>query len=267
MNHPWIAKEFSGPPENYLPHRAPLELPLDMNVINIMTSFDFGNPSQIHDKIKNALSSDDRPTTPSTPKRASSLYKKRNSSHSSLHKAAQIADVGSPTSSSSKDMSEAMISIYYLARERMEREARNGQTSSHSNAIKSTAPVASLAAQQLGHARRSSESQNRKSVLSDANAIMSAEPPTGSRRTRSLGEARRESIRERRAREGAEGQKEENTEIDTNSNSTAGLLVASTAGSQVSSSTKPPSTAKGIVRRLSTQRRRLPPENPPRAAA
>jgi hypothetical protein len=230
MSHPWMVKGFSGPPENHLPHRAPLELPLDMNVINMMTSFDFGNPSEIHDKIKNALSSDDRPTAPSTPKRAPSPYRRRNSSYSSLYKAAQIADVDSPAISSGKDMSEAMISIYYLAREKIEREARNGKGSSHSNAIKST------------------------------------EPSTSSRRTRSLGEERRESIQVRRVRGGAEGQKEENTEINANNNSTAGLLVASIAGSQVNGSTRP-SAAAGLLRRLSNRRRRLPLENPPSAPA
>jgi hypothetical protein len=222
MNHPWMVKGFSGPPRNHLPHRAPLELPLDMNVINMMTSFDFGNPSEIHDKIKNALSSDDRPTTPSTPKSAPSLYRRRNSSHSSLYKAAQIADVVSPTTPSGKDISEAMISIYYLVREKIEREARNGKGSSHSDAIKPTEPVASPAARRLGYPRRAAENQNGKSMVLNTNAIMSTEPSMSSRRTRSLDEERRASIRVRRLRGGAEEQKEKNTEINANSNSTAG---------------------------------------------
>ena len=196
MNHPWMVKAFSGPPENHLPHRAPLELPLDMNVINMMTSFDFGNPSEIHDKIKNALSSDDRPTTPSTPKHAPSPYKRRNSSYSSLHKAAQITNVDSPAISSRKDMSEAMISIYYLAREKIEREAQNGKRSSHSNAIKPTEPVASPAARQLGYARRAAENQNGKPIVSDANAIMPTEPST--RPSTAVGILQRFSNRRRR---------------------------------------------------------------------
>ncbi|KAJ5127204.1 hypothetical protein N7448_007983 [Penicillium atrosanguineum] len=33
MNHPWMNKGFSAPPENYLPHREPLQLPLDQEAL------------------------------------------------------------------------------------------------------------------------------------------------------------------------------------------------------------------------------------------
>jgi serine/threonine protein kinase KIN1/2 len=42
MNHPWLTKGYGGPPENYLPHREPLTLPLESDVINAMNGFNFG---------------------------------------------------------------------------------------------------------------------------------------------------------------------------------------------------------------------------------
>ena len=46
-NHPWMTKGFNGPPENFLPSREPLQLPLDQEVIQKMTGFDFGSPDYI----------------------------------------------------------------------------------------------------------------------------------------------------------------------------------------------------------------------------
>lgn len=45
MVHPWMNKGFNAPPENYLPVREPLQLPLDQEVIEKMTGFDFGPPT------------------------------------------------------------------------------------------------------------------------------------------------------------------------------------------------------------------------------
>ena len=51
MNHPWMTKGFNSPPDNYLPIRKPLQLPLDPTVIDRMTGFNFGSPESITAEI------------------------------------------------------------------------------------------------------------------------------------------------------------------------------------------------------------------------
>src|SRR6266516_2067332 len=59
MNHPWMTKGYGGPPENHLPHREPLQLPLDPEVIQGMTGFDFGSPEVITAQLTRVIESDD----------------------------------------------------------------------------------------------------------------------------------------------------------------------------------------------------------------
>ena len=59
MNHPWMTKGFGSPPENYLPHREPLQLPLDPAVILAMTGFDFGTPELIHAQLTKVIESEE----------------------------------------------------------------------------------------------------------------------------------------------------------------------------------------------------------------
>src|ERR1700733_12322350 len=59
MNHPWITKGFNTPPENYLLHREPLQLPLDAEVIDKMTGFDFGTSEYITTQLTNVIQSDE----------------------------------------------------------------------------------------------------------------------------------------------------------------------------------------------------------------
>ena len=49
MSHPWMTKGFNGPPDNFMPHRDPLQLPLDPVVINKMQGFDFGPANYIQE--------------------------------------------------------------------------------------------------------------------------------------------------------------------------------------------------------------------------
>ncbi|KAJ6167879.1 hypothetical protein N7497_000722 [Penicillium chrysogenum] len=59
MSHPWMNKGFSNPPENHLPHREPLQLPLDQEVVEKMTGFDFGPPEYITAQLTKVLESED----------------------------------------------------------------------------------------------------------------------------------------------------------------------------------------------------------------
>ena len=145
MTHPWLTKGFNSPPENYLPHREPLQLPLDKEVVEKMTGFDFGTAEYITTQLTNVIQSEDyqravriaaRKTavhTPETEKKRGmfDFYKRRNS----------ISSREQLSASSSEDIQRGMdpinafsplISVYYLVREKRDRErleANPGATS------------------------------------------------------------------------------------------------------------------------------------------
>lgn len=135
MNHPWLTKGFNSPPENYLPHRDPLQLPLDREVIEKMTGFDFGTPEYITSQLTNVIQSDEyqravrlaaRKTTVQTPETEKKrgmfdFYKRRNS----------ISSREQLVTSSSEDIQRGLdpvnafsplVSVYYLVREKRDRE-------------------------------------------------------------------------------------------------------------------------------------------------
>lgn len=47
MTHPWMLKGYGCPPDNYMPFRTALRMPLDTEVIHKMTEFNFGSPEEI----------------------------------------------------------------------------------------------------------------------------------------------------------------------------------------------------------------------------
>ena len=68
LNHPWMIRNFSGPPSPHLIHREPLRplLPhhqspstLDRDVLRGMTGFEFGTESEIEARLLDVLESDD----------------------------------------------------------------------------------------------------------------------------------------------------------------------------------------------------------------
>jgi hypothetical protein len=136
MNHPWMTKGFGGPPDNYLPQREPLQLPLDQEVVHKMHGFDFGSPEYITTALTKVLTSDDyqRAVRNAQRKHPSHIaeterkrgvfdfYKRRNSiSRDTLtnpsNEAVQLGD--DPINAFSP-----LISIYYLVREKIEREKK-----------------------------------------------------------------------------------------------------------------------------------------------
>jgi hypothetical protein len=135
MNHPWLTKGFNSPPENYLPHREPLQLPLDKEIIEKMTGFDFGTPEYITTQLTKVIQSEEyqqavrvaarksAAQTPETEKKRGmfDFYKRRNS----------ISSREQLVNSSSEDIQRGMdpvnaysplISVYYLVREKRDRE-------------------------------------------------------------------------------------------------------------------------------------------------
>ena len=135
LNHPWITKGFSSPPENYLPHREPLQLPLDPQIIEKMTGFDFGPSDYITHELNKVLSSEEyqsavrnnvreqahNAAVSEQKKGVFNFYKRRNSTTSRdtlPNPSSEAVQLGSdPVNAFSP-----LISIYYLVREKQERE-------------------------------------------------------------------------------------------------------------------------------------------------
>lgn len=135
MNHPWLTKGFNSPPENYLPHREPIQLPLDKEIIDKMTGFDFGTAEYITAQLTNVIQSEEyqravriaaRRTTAQTPdtekKRGMFDFYKRRTSISSREQL---------TTSSSEDIQRGLdpvnaysplLSVYFLVKEKKDRE-------------------------------------------------------------------------------------------------------------------------------------------------
>lgn len=135
MNHSWLTKGFNAPPENYLPNREPLTLPLDQEVVEKMTGFDFGTSEYITRELTKVLSSEEYQTAVRLNAREPAqtsvgnerkrgvfdFYKRRSSviSGTTLQNlSAEAVQLGTdPINAFSP-----LISIYYLVREKQERE-------------------------------------------------------------------------------------------------------------------------------------------------
>lgn len=139
MCHPWMIKGFGSPPENYLPHREPLQLPLDPAVIQAMTGFDFGPPDVIHQQLTEVLESEHyqravrlalyererEAQTPKDPEKKRSFgfdfYKRRNSI-SSRDTLTTPSTEGLQLGTDPLNAYHPLISVYFLVREKQERD-------------------------------------------------------------------------------------------------------------------------------------------------
>lgn len=148
MNHPWMTKGFGAAPENYLPVREPLQLPLDPSVVQAMTGFDFGPPEVIQAQLTEVLESPDyqravrlamherqnqEPPRDAEKKRGFGFdfYKRRNSSNSRDTLTAPSSE-GLALGSDPTNAFHPLISVYYLVREKQDRDrlaANPGATS------------------------------------------------------------------------------------------------------------------------------------------
>jgi hypothetical protein len=137
MTHPWMVKGFNGPPETYLPYRKPLHLPLDPAVIEKMTGFDFGDAETITGQLTKVLESEDYqrairlserrsmlPPQDTDQKRTVFGFYKRRSSATSRDTLSAPSNEAIQLGSDPTNAYHPLISIYYLAQEKIEREAR-----------------------------------------------------------------------------------------------------------------------------------------------
>lgn len=137
MNHPWITKGFNASPENYLPHREPVQLPLDQVIVNKMTGFDFGPPEYITRELTKVIESEEYQTAVRVNAREHSaqthvgekkrgvfdFYKRRNST-TSRDTLSNLSSEAVPLGSDPINAFSPLLSIYYLVREKRDRERR-----------------------------------------------------------------------------------------------------------------------------------------------
>ena len=154
MNHPFMNKGYDRPPESYLIHREPLRADdLDWEVINAMGGFTFGTPEQILEDLRNVLTSESYLSTVAAwetrrdkrkgPAASSSSMALSDISDSPKKKRFSGFDFKKKLFKDEKKIEEApvrekepldptrgfdpLISIYFLAREKMEREKVYGR--------------------------------------------------------------------------------------------------------------------------------------------
>ncbi|KAI6503128.1 hypothetical protein MCOR11_001060 [Pyricularia oryzae] len=156
LSHPWMVKGYSGPPENYLPNREPLTLPLDQEVINGMTGFSFGPPEVIKAQLTRIIESEDyqrsirayqrekeTQQTPKDPekKRGFGFYRRRNS-FSSKDTLTTPSSEGLALGNDPLNAFNPLVSVYYLVREKQEKDSasRRPATSARPNAVPEIAP-------------------------------------------------------------------------------------------------------------------------------
>jgi serine/threonine protein kinase KIN1/2 len=144
MTHPWMNKGYTGPPENYLPGREPLSLPLEPDVINAMTGFNFGTPDSIKVQLTKTIDSEEyqravrmyqkekespAPAKDIEKKRGFGFdfYKRRNSGNSRDTLSGPSSE-GLQLGSDPLNAFSPLISIYYLVKEKQERDRQELQT-------------------------------------------------------------------------------------------------------------------------------------------
>jgi hypothetical protein len=138
MNHPWMVKGFGSPPENYLPVREPIQLPLDPAVIHAMTGFDFGAPELIQAQLTKIIESEDyqRAAKLSAREREMQVPKdtekkrgfsgfdfyKRRSSATSRDTLTMPSSEGLQLGNDPVNAFHPLLSVYYLVREKHNRD-------------------------------------------------------------------------------------------------------------------------------------------------
>ena len=247
LNHPWITKGFNSPPENYLPAREPLQLPLDPQIIEKMHGFDFGEPEFIERELTRVLASEDYQNALRNNAREHAVhsmgsekkrgvfdfYKRRNS----VTSRETLPNASSDTVQLGSDPVNAfspLISIYYLVREKKERErieTNPGALSMPISPGEKPLKIPDLPAPEAAYTNASAYE-------------MPGEKATGGRsraRSRTHGED-----------EATEGMKK------VNLNAPPGVPPAIVTPSHEQQPTKKESAAAGLLRRFSTRRTKEP---------
>lgn len=129
MIHPWMNKGYDGPVDNYLPDRIPLSLPIDMDVVRGMTGFEFGTEIDIRDKLQDIITSEEYQKAAKTRmERTAEAHRNQRQGHLtsrfSPHLSKKSFTLPNDDPQSIPAAYHPLVSIYYLVKERMDREKR-----------------------------------------------------------------------------------------------------------------------------------------------
>lgn len=252
LNHPWMTKGYGGPPENHLPAREPLTLPLDQDVINAMTGFNFGPPEGIKAQLTKLIESDDYhraialwqkekdipvPSREVEKKRGFGFdfYKRRNSANSrdnlTIPSTEALALGSDPLNAFSP-----LVSIYYLVKEKQARDTVDIQPKHHAPKNAADSPMPEIIPPHPPQPLQPPQEAHTNSAAYE----MPGERPTGGRT---------------RARARTHGEDDAPEEVKKTQPSPP--LPKASEG-QLEVPHKKESTAAGILRRFSTRRRKEP---------
>lgn len=123
LMHPWTNKGYDTPVDNYLPHRPPLNLPIDMEVVRGMTGFEFGTEEDIRAQLEGIISTPEYQNAAKIKSRSSLDFINSgayNKSHG-LHASKKSFTIPNDDPQSIPAAYHPLISIYYLVKERMDR--------------------------------------------------------------------------------------------------------------------------------------------------
>ncbi|ORX46729.1 Pkinase-domain-containing protein [Hesseltinella vesiculosa] len=142
MTHPWMNKGYDEMVDNHLPERVPLSLPVDMEVVRGMTGFEFGSEQEIKQQLEDIIQSDEYQQAAAVlAERQSEIHQQlhpQQKHHQHHHHRHPLSRFGHhhhqqqpPYPSPDDDPHDVpaayhpLVSIYYLVRERMDREREN----------------------------------------------------------------------------------------------------------------------------------------------
>ncbi|KAK6542190.1 serine/threonine-protein kinase KIN2 [Orbilia ellipsospora] len=260
MHHPWMNKGFDGPPKNYLPHREPLTLPLDPNVIMAMTGFEFGTPETIQNLMTRVIESDEyqqaarlamkeNAATPSVQEKKKGFqfdfYKRRSSTSSRDALSAPSAEALSHPYTDPLSAFHPLLSVYYLVREKQERDRTLELSTVEANTAQALAGNSTTA-------QETSEKAPQLPII----------PIPEMAHTNDAGyDGRGDGASPSKTRPRARTHGDEDIVEGVNKINVSNQTTASTQSSTAPDSIKKESTAASLLRRFSTRRHSQKPEN------
>ncbi|KAK4507710.1 hypothetical protein PRZ48_001445 [Zasmidium cellare] len=258
MNHPWMTKGFSGPPDNYLPVRKPIQLPLDSEVIDKMTGFDFGDAETITSQLTRVIESEDyqrairlqekrqyQQVQDTDQKRGVFGFYKRRSSTTSRDTLNTPSSEAVQLGSDPINAFHPLISIYYLAMEKQEREAREKNPGAF--ALPQSPGEKPLQIPDLAPPEAA--------VTNTSTYEMAGEKPTGGR------------SRPRARTHGEDDVTQDMKNVNLNNQPTQPTIVEPASEQKASGHVRKESAAAGLLRRFSKREKGERPSHPPPSLA
>lgn len=168
LSHPWMTKGYPGPPDNYLPPREPLTVPLDQEAINAMTGFNFGPPETIKAQLSRTIESEEYQRAVRLFQREKELphpskevekrrgfgfdFYRRRSSGNSRDTLTTPSSEGLQLGNDPFNAFSPLMSIYYLVREKKERERTEAKSiAGQQSTTKETGTAPELSPPQEAH--------------------------------------------------------------------------------------------------------------------